>query len=510
MKRFRWSTSIALLIGATGWLSGCQKAVHYDVIIKNANLIDGKSESVRRADIAIRDRRIVFIGRLGSATADYIIDARQAYVTPGFIDLRNRSAENLIKDRSAEFLTSQGISTVVLNTDGGIKNDIWPVAAYLYQFENNPASVNVAILAGHHTLRHLALKDSGFERPASREELLLLEVLLDRAMRDGALGLSINLAMGSGAYALEEELVRLIRRVRENEGVVMILPRDPVRRFWKSLEELRGLQQKTAQKLLIGRLRPTSRKVWQAKKRWQSYLSDSMIFCVAPFETWLGEITELVPQHEYFNWREIRKSFYYLGGAHLIKIARFPSQPAFEGKPLTYFARAQEISEARAFMEIVKDHDARVAITMQKPGQLNRMYRHANFLPVTDEGLDIDLRHTRPGFWHFIEQTVIRDSVLTLPQAISKLTSFPAEVLGLSGRGVLARGHFADIAIFTINKKALQSSKTSPQKPLITLTHLFVNGSLVWPPDRPLASRPGMVLKSKEPARLHQTSTKTN
>ncbi len=423
------------------------------------------------------------------------LDAAGMAVTPGFIDLQNLSSFRLPRTPDAATLLRQGITTVLLNATGGPADDIWPIAAYLYQFEKSPPAVNVAVLADHNTLRHQAIRGMEYDRPANPGEIALMQRLLRRAMREGAFGLSTHLAFGASAAAGREELLALLQTVRESGGIAVVTPRDVIRTPWKSLRELEELSQISGQNLLVRGLLPAPRRVWRQERRWRQFLQpgSGLIFCLPPLPTWYGRIDELVPQNMFFNWREVSLALYRLGGAGRIRIVRFPADSEMEGHSLSDLARSLDLTPQRAFMEVVKAHGALVSLTNLTRERLFGFLAADRVVPVSSGGLDVARPHSTIATAAFLQSQ--SPQPFSFSKKIYKMTGFPAELLGLRDRGRIARGCFADLLIFDPQQIRIQSTADPLQPQMHGMKWVIVNGRIALRDGEPTAIRAGRVLR---------------
>jgi len=174
-------------------------------VIINAQIADGTGGPLRKANVRISGDRIVTIGSFKPKNGEQTIDAKGLVLSPGFIDIHNHSTEGLEKDPLAETQIAQGITTVILGPDG---DSPWPIGAWLDTRRKNPASVNLAVLVGHATVREEVLgKD--FRRAATSAETQKMAQLVDQAMREGAIGLSSGLEYEMGTYSTTDEVVAL-------------------------------------------------------------------------------------------------------------------------------------------------------------------------------------------------------------------------------------------------------------------------------------------------------------
>ncbi len=193
------------------------QAPHFAVLIKNGRVLDGSGNPWVRADVGIRDGRIVSVGRLTTATADTVIDAGNRFVTPGFIDVHSHAAESLTRAelKPARPILAQGVTTLVVNPDGGGPVDLVAQRAAL---EKGGLGPNVALLIGHGSVRNAVMRDSQKREPTS-EELDAMRALVRRAMEQGAFGLSSGLFYTPGSFAKTEEVIALAAVAGEFSGV---------------------------------------------------------------------------------------------------------------------------------------------------------------------------------------------------------------------------------------------------------------------------------------------------
>src|SRR5450432_1117402 len=180
----------AIALAAAGILSAVRSSVAHDTpaagtVFINAQIADGTGKPLRKASVRISGDRIVRIGNFRPDRGESIIDAKGLVLAPGFIDIHNHSTEGLDTDPPAETQIAQGITTVILGADG---DSPWPIGAWLDAHRKNPAAVNVGMLVGHATIRE-EIMGKDFKRVATGDEIANMSVLVDQAMRAGALGL---------------------------------------------------------------------------------------------------------------------------------------------------------------------------------------------------------------------------------------------------------------------------------------------------------------------------------
>ncbi|MCS6860713.1 MAG: amidohydrolase family protein, partial [Abditibacteriales bacterium] len=205
-------TRNALLLFTFFFLSAA-RAQDYDLIIRHGRVIDGTGNPAYFADVAVKDGRIVAVGRV-SGTATTAVDAKGLMVAPGFIDVHTH-AENVVSHPRAENFVRMGVTTIVTGNCGG---SVVNVAEFLRRVEETQVSVNVATLIGHNTVRRSAM-GGAFDRPPTEEELARMKSLVEQAIQDGAVGLSTGLIYLPGTFAKTEEIIELAKVASAYDGL---------------------------------------------------------------------------------------------------------------------------------------------------------------------------------------------------------------------------------------------------------------------------------------------------
>jgi N-acyl-D-amino-acid deacylase len=202
-----------------------QSAASYDLIIRNGRVLDGSGNPWFPADVAVKDGRIVAVGRLGGRAATTVIDATGNYVTPGFIDIHSHADDGSSPDgglrdstrarRVAPNLVSQGITTVVVNQDG---RSPWPIRDQKSLLEKQGIGINALLLVGHGTVRRMVMKDD-VKRPSTGAEQARMRELLRQGLQDGAVGLSAGLEYEPGRWSTTDEIVEMARELDAVDGI---------------------------------------------------------------------------------------------------------------------------------------------------------------------------------------------------------------------------------------------------------------------------------------------------
>jgi N-acyl-D-amino-acid deacylase len=220
----------------------------YDVLVVGGRVLDGTGNPWFRADVGIRDGRIVAVGLLQDAVADQVIDAGGRYVSPGFIDIHSHADDgsarvggatirtNEPERKAAPNVVSQGVTTVVVNHDG---RSPWPIGDQRTLLQRQGVGPNVMLMVGHGTVRREVMGDD-YQRPATDEEVERMRVLVRQALDEGAVGMSAGLEYNPGRWSDTDEVARLAEELVPYDGVYISHERsegaDPMW-FWPSQDE---------------------------------------------------------------------------------------------------------------------------------------------------------------------------------------------------------------------------------------------------------------------------------
>jgi len=465
--------------------------------IVGGELADGTGAALRRANVRIVNDRIVAVGQdVKPLAGDTVIDATGLLVAPGFVDIHNHSANELTAEPAAASQVAQGITTVVLGPDGGSP---WPIGEYLEERRRNPAAVNVAVMVGHATVRRLVMRDD-YKRTATDAELARMAALVEQGMRDGAVGLSSGLEYEVGGYADTRELVELAKAAARFRGVYMSHIRDEADKSFEALREAVAIGERARIPVQISHIKLGTVGVWHkaaeaialvesAQKRGVDVTADEY-----PYNAWSSTITVLVPDKRYDYPPSVERALADVGGAENVLIVRHAAHPEYEFKTLEAVAKDRKTTAVEQFIQIVKDGGAGVVCTSMVDDDMKAFYERPWVMVASDGGIGV--RHPRGAgtFPRVLGKYVREDRWLTLPEAIRKMTSAPADRLKLAGRGRIAAGAIADLVLFNPKTVIDRSTFSDPGILATGIEKVWVGGELVWDGGKVLDARPGQVL----------------
>jgi N-acyl-D-amino-acid deacylase len=473
------------------------------IVLLGATLIDGSGRlPLRNSVVVIKGDSIVAVGSQGRVRIPAearVIDARGLVVAPGFIDAHNHSDRGFKEDPSAASQVSQGITTVVIGQDGG---SAFPVGPYLQALDDKPIAVNVATFVGHATLRSQVMGEDT-NRHATPAEIERMKQMVEQAMRDGAFGLSTGLEYETGKPATTEEIIALARVARAFDGIYISHIRDEADKTFEALEEAIRIGREARIPVQISHIKLGSVAVWgkaaeavalinRARARSQDVTADCY-----PYDAWSSTIRVLVPSGKHFDPVDIARALADVGGPANVTIVSCRAHPDYEFKNMEEIARQERITAVDLYMKIVRDGGAGVIGHTMKDPDIEMFYRQPWVMVSSDGG--IGSRHPRgAGTYPRVLGRYVRElHWLTLPDAIRKMTSSPAQRFRLSDRGLVRPGFKADLVLFDPDRIIDRSTFQDPQSISEGVKRVFVNGEEVWIDGKVTGNHPGRALRNR-------------
>ncbi len=524
-----------------------------DLLIRDGDVLDGSGAPARRVDVVVRGGRIVAIEPGYAGQAHRVIDARGQVVAPGFIDVKTHSDFTLPLYPRAESRVHQGVTTELVGSCGFtaapvpagsldvVKDYLTAMgpaldfretsfARYLEAF---PAtSVNTAMQVGHNTLRvaTMGLED----RAPSAREMATMERLLQEALEAGAVGLSSGLFTPPGAFARTEELEALVRVAgRRGAGYATHL-RDEAGAAFDAVREAIGVAERTGVRTRIVHVKLSGIESWGGAPHLLGELEAARTRGVAidcdqyPYTTALNPLRNVLPAWVQEGGAErmlqrlgdekaradIRteiaerglKSFGRIPSWDAVRITTSPTLPGEVGRTIADIASRRGCDPVDALCSVLlADRGATRGLLAAMHEDDVRTFIACPWVLVGSDGRAVgpggalanDLPHPRfYGTFPRILGHYTRDlGLLTLPQAVHKMTGGPAAALGLADRGLLRPGYAADITVFDPASIADRATFEEPRRYPDGISHVIVNGVPVIDAGAHTGARPGRVLR---------------
>jgi N-acyl-D-amino-acid deacylase len=474
------------------------------IVILGATLIDGSGRApLRDSAVIIRGDSIVAVGRRGQVKIPRdarVIDARGLVVAPGFIDAHNHSDRGFATDPSAASQVSQGITTVVIGQDGGSP---FPVGEYLTRLDQNPIALNVLTFVGHATVRSRVMGEDT-NRHATPAEVEKMKQMVEQAMRDGAVGLSSGLEYETGKPASIDEMIALARAASAFGGMYISHIRDEADKTFEALNEAIQIGREARLPVQISHIKLGSVAVWgrageavvlinRARSRGQDVTADCY-----PYDAWSSTIRVLIPSGRHDDPADVARGLADVGGPANITIVSCSAHPDYEFKNMEEISKREGITPVELYMKIVRDGGAGVVCHSMKDSDINTFYRQPWVMVSSDGG--IGSRHPRgAGSYPRVLGRYVRElRWLTLPEAIRKMTSLPAQRFKLKDRGLIRTGFKADLVVFDPKTIIDRATFQEPQLTAEGVQRVFVNGVEVWSDGKITGERPGNALRRSE------------
>lgn len=497
----------------------------YDTVIKNGKVLDGTGNPWFRADIAIRADSIVKVGNITSYSAKHTIDAENYFVAPGFIDVHTHAASGLVKESlsGAEPLVRQGITSVIINPDGGGSLDIDNQHKKLLE---HGIGVNVAQLIPHGSLRREVV---GMEdRDATPQELEEMKEQVQAGMELGAYGLSSGPFYAPGSYASTEELIVLARVAGSYGGVYTSHIRDESNYsigLEAAVDEVITVAREGGLPGVVTHIKALGPPVWglseQIVKNIEKARSEGVEIYADQYPylaSATGLIAALVPRwaeeggHDALVARlkdserlpkikaQMKENLERRGGAARIQFRRYEADPGIEGQTLQQVADARGLGAVDMAVELIKEGRPGIVSFNMYEGDVHRFMQQSWTMTGSDGGLvemGEGVPHPRSyaAFTEKLSRFVEADSVIDLGFAIRSMTSLSAQVFGIQDRGMLRAGMKADVVIFDPGKMKPKATYRDPHQLSEGVEHLLINGEFVIRDGEFLDPRNGRILK---------------
>jgi N-acyl-D-amino-acid deacylase len=517
-----------------------------ELLIRGGEVIDGTGTARRRADVAIRDGRIVAVGELGTGSGARTIDARDRVVSPGFIDIHSHSDESVLINSALESTVHQGVTCVVAGNCGGASAPVMGLAAeeldrdiqrydlertwtsfgeYAAVVERSGSTVNFCSFVGHGTLRMCVM--GADDRPPTTGELAAMKALLASSLADGAIGLSTGLIYPPSAYGTTDEISALATVVRDRDGLYASHIRNEGDELYAAVEEnleigrrsgvrVQLSHHKASQKRNWGKVNESTAMIERAQQAGVDVIADQYPYTASstglavtiPKWAHAGGSMALCERLKDATVRKRIRGEYTETDRNWpdIVIARAMHHPAWSGKSVAELADRAKMDPLEWTCDALIEHDGAIDIIHHSMDEADVRYVMAK--PWVCAGSDSRANapygplsfgkpHPRSyGTFPRILGHYARDErVLTLEDAVRKMTSLTASRLKLRDRGVVGVGAWADLVVFDAQRILDVATYDDPHRYPLGIDHVIVNGEVVTHGDETLAGRPGRFLR---------------
>lgn len=476
----------------------------HDLIVRNATVYDGSGSPGVRADIAIDGDRISEVGQIGDPAGE-TLDANGLAAAPGFIDVHSHDDFQVLTEPDVTHNVLQGITTVIVGNCGfgAAPSDAAQVqmkaiqevdayfepwsgyAGYLESVDKNPSSLNVAALVGHHTVRRAAM--GGVEKRApSSDELAAMRKMVAEGMEAGAVGLSTGLVYEPGRYSETAEVVALAEEVAKFSGIYVSHMRNEGDGLLDAVRETIGIGSAAGCGVEISHHKAVGEENWgkvtQSLEMIEAAQAKGMDVTADqyPYTARSTMLFALVQNGTFGSGS---------GGAmgrsspDEVLLCSVPGDPALEGRTLQSFVEEWDLPGEDAANRILSEHGNEVLVAAfgMDEGDVRMVMAHPSTMIGTD-GLDRGSK-PHPRAWgtypRILGKYVREEGIISLEDAIWRMTGFPARKFSLKDRGAIKPGAFADIVLFNPETVIDRATFEDPRNGPDGMPHVIVNGQYV-------------------------------
>ncbi len=504
----------------------------YDLVITGGRILDGSGNPWYTGDVAIREGRIVAVGPIcGAATpgcagkAKRVLDAKGLYVAPGFIDVHSHSEGGIKTRGAADNYLFDGVTSIISGNCGGSDVELAPVFADL---RKTGISINYGTLIGHNSVRRVVMGSD--QRDPTPEEQARMEALVEKAMREGAVGFSTGLIYIPGTYSKTPEVVGLARAAARHRGVYASHMRDEELEIDAAIDEAIHIGREAGMPVEISHFKNSSKKMWGYSKA-----------TIARVERARAEgIDVTVDQYPYTasstNLGVLLPSWALAGGNEQMRkrladpatrkkiiaemkdmlhreagfkdydyavVARAGSDASLEGQSIARITREKGKkgldAEIATILELMDKGGAQMIYHKMSEEDVERIMRFPYAMVAADGGIQ-EFGRGRPHPRSYgtnarvLARYVREKGVIRLEEAIRKMTSLPAQRFRLADRGLVRPGMWADIVVFDAATVRDAATFERPHAYAEGFAFVLVNGEVVIESAKHTGARPGQVL----------------
>jgi N-acyl-D-amino-acid deacylase len=546
MRLFRFSCRL-LPLAFTALLAaqGPSSTAPYDLVIQGGRLVDGSGAHAWEADVAVRGGRIAAIGDLRGQPRIRTIDATNLVVAPGFIDMHNHSDDSLLAEPKCESMIRQGVTTMVLGEGAsqgpvraGSRRPWKTLGGYFDYVERKHVAANICSYVGE-TQVWTYVKGEQMT-PATPAEIEAMKEQVAIAMQEGAMGLSTSLLMPPSNLITTAQLIELAKVARQYGGIYSTHMRDEGAGVFRSVEEAIAIGKGAHIRVDIIHLKIADKKVWGQmneivamiqKARAEGYDVRANVY---PYTAGQNDLRAIIPPwvHDGGNAKMLERlrdpalrprikndilnglpnwynHYLAVGGdwsAMLLVNLSNPKNKPFVGKRMSDLIAARGGDPVDDLLDLLIEENGGVATVYFHHSEPDMQYALKQpFTSVGSDGLamspDGPLGSTIPhprsyGTFPRVLGRYVRElHVLTLEDAVRKMTSANAEKINLADRGLIKVGWAADITVFDPATVADRATFTQPHQYPVGIPYVIVNGQVVLDHGRHTGALPGQVLR---------------
>ena len=501
-------------------------AADYDILIRRTRVIDGAGNPWFQADLAIKNGKIAAIGNLAGKTATREIDAKNRVVAPGFIDVHTHVEGEIDRIPRADNFLLDGVTTIITGNCGGSRLNL---AAYFEKLEKQGLGVNFASFVGHNTVRAEVMGSAN--RLASNAEIERMQAIVEKAMREGAIGFSTGLIYTPGTYSNTAEVVALAKAASKYGGVYASHMRDEGPKVLEAIEEAITVGKEAGMRVELSHFKIDTRSLWGVSEKAlalvEKYRNEGVDVVIDqyPYDRSSTSFANVVPSWALADGRDatLKRLRDPATRARIAAdmqdilnrkgqpdyewatVASFGPNRSYEGKTIKQVnvmkGRESTVpNEIQTILDMMEAGGASMVYHSMGEVDVDRIMRYPNTAVASDGGVRAPgegLPHPRSYGTNarVLAEYVRKRHVLTLEDAIRRMTSLPARTFNFHDRGLVREGAAADIVIFDPEKVEDRATFVNPHQYSAGFDYVLVNGKIAVEGGKLTSARGGCILR---------------
>jgi N-acyl-D-amino-acid deacylase len=512
---------ISTFISFTAW------GQQFDLLIKNGKIIDGTGNAWYYGDVGIKDGKILKMGKLATSEAKEVIDAQGLVVAPGFIDVHAHIEGGDFSFPTASNFVYDGVTSVITGNCG---NSNLNMKEYFRKLDSAKISINVGSLIGHNTVRFNVMNNEA--RAPKPEELEKMKKYVEEAMQAGAVGLSTGLIYVPGTYAKIDEIAELAKIAAKYQGVYASHIRNEDDEVKLAVEEAISIGRQAAIPVQISHYKVTYKPNWGRSTetialverartegidvtvdQYPYIASSTTLSITVPTWVFSGNADSLTARLKNAKTRsQIKKEMVQMLKEKKEKnfsyavVARYAPDSTYNGKNISQInllkgRKANPMDECETILELIEStaRTQMIYFSMEET-DLKNIMRFPQSMVASDAGIvgfGFSMPHPRAYGTNarVLGKYVREEKIISLEEAIRKMTSFPAQKFRLNDRGILKAGMAADIIVFDEKTVGDKSTFTKPHAYSTGILYVLVNGKVTLKQGKHTGEKFGKVLK---------------
>ena len=477
-------------------------------LITNAVIYDGSGGDAVEGSVRIDGGLIVAFGNLTALQGEEAWDAGGLALSPGFIDPHSHHDRRLMEQPAPASLLAQGITTIVSGLDGSAGKfgmEYISIADNMAHVEQNPAAVNLAYFGPHNNYRSAVMGDD-FIRNATAGEIEQMKALLQADLEAGALGLSTGIEYEPALYSNTEEVVELAKVASAAGGKYTSHIRSEDISVSAAFDEVITIAREANIAVNISHIKVAMSEKYGMSAALIDKLNSAraegldVTADIYPYDGWQSTLAVLILSRDYHDWQAAEYALNSLIEPSMIIFTNYEGRPEYTGKTLEEIALENNVEPVDMLMDLLQTAD-RDNLRQSIIGRNIYEGDIENFIKwphtgITSDG-SIDDRHPRGqgAFTRVLARYVWEMGVLSLSEAIRKMTSLTASTLGFSNRGLIKEGYIADLVVFDPATIADHGTFDDPVQYSTGVKAVWVGGEMVWKNDQQTGARPGKIIR---------------